>query len=434
MKKLCVIVIILLISSVMPVMALDYGDITLTTTTGNIVRGHFPDVWDLTAGDITISFTYGATGLNDDYGASGWPITGAHAWSILGVRDYNIANSDYPCTPTYWIKRVDLMAGGGNEKSQIDAGDVFVQRIGDTLYVRFVVTEPDWFLLGTHVAIGDSLDDIPQTAKGNPIPGQFEFSDPHPPVAEYTYAIDVSGYPASKKLFIVAHAKLGHMTDGLIDQTATGWGYMTGEFVGKNWATYFTYKPTAIPLVYHGIWFASDYDGAINTFDPDPVYVPGSNPYVGPTLDIDDKLLLQECGYWDESWYDLYPTAPEPPLPIQPGSNYGIWFDRDGVDPWQPSLWGAVDGGTYNTGGIYDVVITLHANNATTGTAYMTVNGIQQGFYNGPWFNGQPPLYPAGRAFVGDMQHLQIFYGIEAVGTVPAVTQSVTFTDIIVSQ
>ena len=421
-----------------PVMAatVDYGDITLTTTTGNIVRDHFDGIWDLTDGDITISYTYDARGMNDDYGASGWPIVGAHAWSLLGVRDYNLAESDYPCTPTYWIKCVDLMAGGGNVKSQTDAGDVCVQRIGDTLYVKFVVTEPDWYLLETHVAVGDALSDIPQ-AKGNPIPGQFEFADPHPPVTEYTYAIDVSGYPANMKLFIATHAALGYMPDGpdgSIEKRSTGWGYKTGEFVGKNWATYFTYKPTAIDPVSHGIWFASDYDGCIDTFNPTTAKVNGCNVVPEPKLDLDDKLILQECNAWDESWYDLYPTAPVPLLPNQPGSNYGIWYDRDGFDTTQAAMWGAVDGGTYNTAGFYDVVITLHATSATTGEAYMTVNGIDQGFYNGPWFNGAPPLYPAGRGFIGDMEHLQVFYGIEAVGTVPGVTQSTTFNDIVVEQ
>jgi hypothetical protein len=32
--------------------------------------------------------------------------------------------------------------------------------------------------------------------------------------------------------------------------------------------------------------------------------------------------------------------------------SYGIWYDRDGVDPSQALSWGAVNGGTYNTQGI----------------------------------------------------------------------------------
>ena len=55
----------------------NYGTVILT---GGFQTGHFPDVWDLTSGNLTISFTYNATGLVDDYGGD------AHAWAELGVR------------------------------------------------------------------------------------------------------------------------------------------------------------------------------------------------------------------------------------------------------------------------------------------------------------------------------------------------------------
>jgi len=106
-----------------------------------------------------------------------------------------------------------------------------------------------------------------------------------------------------------------------------------------------------------GVWLATDYDWAVGTFDPDP---PGS-----PTLDMDDKLILQKAGGHGEGDYNLPST---PPLP---GNNHRVWWDRDGVDPWQNDE-------TANTGGIYEVVITLHADDATSGTAYMTINGLDQ--------------------------------------------------------
>ena len=52
-----------------------YGDVTLS---GGFQAGHFPQVWDLTACDMVITFTYDANGLVDD--------AGAHAWAELGVR------------------------------------------------------------------------------------------------------------------------------------------------------------------------------------------------------------------------------------------------------------------------------------------------------------------------------------------------------------
>jgi hypothetical protein len=54
---------------------INYGDIVLT---GGFQSGHFADWWDLTSGDMVLSFTYDANGLVDDLGA--------HAWAELGVR------------------------------------------------------------------------------------------------------------------------------------------------------------------------------------------------------------------------------------------------------------------------------------------------------------------------------------------------------------
>jgi hypothetical protein len=153
-----------------------------------------------------------------------------------------------------------------------------------------------------------------------------------------------------------------------------------------------------------GVWVATDYDWNTDTFDPDP----GGSP----TQDLDDKIILQAVGGQGEGSYDL------PSTPPNPWANHGVWFDRDGVDPFQALLWGAIDGVTYNTGGLYDIVITLHATSTTTGEAYITVNGEDQGFYDPGWYDGTPNVYPAGRSFTGDMTKMQVFYGIWGYGAV----------------
>jgi hypothetical protein len=234
----------------------DYGDVPLS---GGFQAGHFADWWDLTAGDLVLSFTYDANGLVDDLGGN------AHAWAELGVRS--------PCH-----------------------GDF----------------NPTW------------------------------------------------------------------QTEG------------------------------------SGVWLATDYDWNANTFDPDP---PGS-----PTLDLDDKLILQKGGGQGEGNYNL------PSIPPNQWANHAVWFDRDGVDQWQAQMWGAIDGVTYNTGGTYDIVITLHADDATSGTAYMTINGEPQGFYDPNWHPGPADLMPAGMTFTGDMKHLRVFYGLSGYGT----THTVAFEEITV--
>lgn len=130
----------------------------------------------------------------------------------------------------------DLIAGGGNPKSAIDVGDVLVWNDNEYLYVKYTTTD-GWVVTETHLAVADSLDGIPQTKKGNPIPGQFSCSMIHdPPVTEYTYVIPLTWDP-DMSLYIAAHARTvsGYTC---VEETAWGGGI---EFPGKNWATYFNY-------------------------------------------------------------------------------------------------------------------------------------------------------------------------------------------------
>lgn len=185
---------------------------------------------------------------------------------------------------------------------------------------------------------------------------------------------------------------------GLVDAAgAHAWS----EIGIRDTSTTANFNPGAGITGEKGIWVATDYEWIPGTFAPDP---PGS-----PTLDLDDKLILQKGGGMGESDYNL------PHTPLTPSANHRIWFDRDGVDPWQAQSPLAVDGGTYNTGGIYHVVIHLHATSDTTGTAYMTINGLDQGFeVDGNWNTME--LTPAGMTFTGDMKQMQVFYGLYGYG------------------
>jgi len=153
------------------------------------------------------------------------------------------------------------------------------------------------------------------------------------------------------------------------------------------------------PAPDHGVWLATDYPYAAGSLAPSP-----------NALALNDKLILQKQGGIGEGDYNL------PSTPPNPWANYGLWFDRDGIDPSQALMWGMINGKTYNTRGLYDVQITLHATGPNSGTAYMTVNGVYQGFYVPDYHAGQPDLYPAGMTFSGDMTKMQVFYGIYGYG------------------
>jgi hypothetical protein len=126
--------------------------------------------------------------------------------------------------------------------------------------------------------------------------------------------------------------------------------------------------------------------------------------------DIDDKLHLGGMpNKIDESTYDvLYPhTVVNAPIG-DPWSNYGIWFDRDGISKTQSEIWGLNPGITFNTGGIYQVNLVYHALNPDLGTVFSTVNGVQSGFYDG-WKNAPPDYYPVGMSFSGDLTQVKVF-------------------------
>lgn len=174
-----------------------------------------------------------------------------------------------------------------------------------------------------------------------------------------------------------------------------------------------------------------DSDGYTEKGDPDPDGI----------QDLDDKHNLQCSGGRGERDYDILLSDPDTVLdpPVGSFSNYGVWFDRDGVDPWQdnnestpgpnPSNvpWTQRDGRkTYNTGGVYNITITYHAIEDDLGVMFATINGdpygeievdpidtpVPQGFVR--LNNGSYQYYPAGLSFKGDMMHMQVFAGLWA--------------------
>ncbi len=395
MKKLLILGLVLIIVLAMPVGAagpVNYGTVTLTSN-GAVDSGHFNDVWDLTAGDITISFTYDGNGMVDDFGGS------AHAWAELGVRSVGAGDFNPDTVATYGSgsKSVKLWTGPKRVSGEDDVGTLYVWNVGSTLYVRYELNSPECTILETHVAVASSIGGIPQK-NGNPIPGQF----PYQPRADGVYEIDLTPWAPGTRIYIAAHAK--YVCCGGVEESA--WAGAT-QFPGKNWAFCLYYDIPATTMS-SGVWLATDYEWSAGTFNPDPIGA--------PTLDLDDKLILQRQGGQGEGAYNL------PSTPPTPGNNHRVWWDRDGVDPWQNPA-------TANTGGIYQIEIHLHATSATTGTAYMKIRGLWQGFEtDGNWNTIE--LMPAGMTFTGLMDSLQVFYGLYGYGA----THSATFSNITVTQ
>ncbi|MEJ2251160.1 MAG: hypothetical protein P8Y97_16095 [Candidatus Lokiarchaeota archaeon] len=121
----------------------------------------------------------------------------------------------------------ELIAGGGNEKSAIDVGEIRVWNDADYLYVKYVIDTdltPDnpsddgvpTLIYESHLHIEEHFMSIPQK-NGNPIPGQFNYKTEHDPgVSEFTYEIPIT-WDIDTQVSIAAHAlvqKIGGL-DGL---------------------------------------------------------------------------------------------------------------------------------------------------------------------------------------------------------------------------
>jgi len=124
-----------------------------------------------------------------------------------------------------------------------DVGTVTVSDDGTNLTVIYNTTG-NWVMTETHLAVADSLAGIPQTQKGNPIPGKFPYSAEHDPAVNfYSYEIPLDSWGPCPKLFIAAHAKVVRPIEGCWEtvwqigdvETPTCGGDLTNYANEFNW-------------------------------------------------------------------------------------------------------------------------------------------------------------------------------------------------------
>jgi hypothetical protein len=122
----------------------------------------------------------------------------------------------------------------------IVAGTVTIFNDASNIYVQYQANFP-WVISDAHAAVAATLDGIPQTKTGNPIPGRFAYSATFDPeVTTYTFGVPFSAvFTAGQTVFVAAHAMLqAPKNDG---GSQTGWAFGP-DFSGANWATYVAYQ------------------------------------------------------------------------------------------------------------------------------------------------------------------------------------------------
>jgi hypothetical protein len=136
-----------------------------------------------------------------------------------------------------------LIAGGGNPKSAEIVGFVKAEQCDGNLIVHYNTQNYNWCITETHLHVATSLEAIPQTKKGNPIPGHFDWAGYHDCAEMVTYRIPMEeGWTPGTELVIATHAVV-RSECGCEEETAWGGCYFDNYlgFPGNNWATYFTY-------------------------------------------------------------------------------------------------------------------------------------------------------------------------------------------------
>lgn len=250
----------------------------------------------------------------------------------------------------------DLVAGRKHDL----VGSVEISNDGDTLYIEFSTNSP-WLLEETHVHVAGSAVEIPQTKKGNAIPGKFEYKEDHDYITSFTYEIPFSkeGDPVcGDEIFIAAHAVVAmeipcrtvniNCPPPICYDTETAWGD-GDDFPGKDWSMYFSYEIECcakVPDFPEEITFKMSRTGN-NCYWVTTIYVGGEEYEIPDDWDTDRTYWWGWCidleGQTGSGTYSATLSVPEPGDDDYCKWNKINWImnNRDGYD-WeevQAAIW-----------------------------------------------------------------------------------------------
>lgn len=121
-----------------------------------------------------------------------------------------------------------------------DIGSIVISNDASHLYVTFE-TEDGWLLGTTHIHVGQAADDVPMTANGKPVPGQFEYIGEGGAGTSYTVVIPLPEVECGTKLYVWAHANVYSLaSDGTNALVDSAWG---GVMEGDGAPSWFFVAP-----------------------------------------------------------------------------------------------------------------------------------------------------------------------------------------------
>jgi hypothetical protein len=92
-------------------------------------------------------------------------------------------------------------------------GEVTVTGSDGNYEVTYNLTNDGYCLVETHLSVVTNASDFPMTRSGNPIPGNFEYSNSHSCVSSFTYPVTLEDFQEGDKVYIAAHAVVNCVSD-----------------------------------------------------------------------------------------------------------------------------------------------------------------------------------------------------------------------------
>lgn len=111
--------------------------------------------------------------------------------NILSITPINTVPGAETC--------VELVAG-----QHTVVGSVCIRTEGTNLKVKYNISDSDWSITETHLAVVGNPDDFPRTSNGNPKVGNFPYKGTHSNVGEVEYTIPIGNLPST--VYVAAHA------------------------------------------------------------------------------------------------------------------------------------------------------------------------------------------------------------------------------------
>jgi hypothetical protein len=145
---------------------------------------------------------------------------------------------------------VDLIAGQNQDVGQVEIRGVNNDDdpyVDEVTVVYSLDSTNNYYFSEAHVHLATSVDQIPRTKNGNPIPGLFAYHSSDPGVVisadlkTITFTIDVNDrdWVCGQDVIVAAHASVYQQSaEGGIVNTETAWGAGTRFVQRGNWATY----------------------------------------------------------------------------------------------------------------------------------------------------------------------------------------------------